>query len=107
MELKSMILPKMKQQEETIKSPSNKGPRYPYGLNIRLENETIDKLGIDSMPSVGEELMVLAKAKVESVSVNEQSSGEKYRTISLQITDMAVEATKKKVDIEKQLYGEK
>lgn len=105
MELKNMELPKIK-NEEKIECCSPERPRYPWGLNIRLENEVIERLGIEDMPEVGEEIMIVAKAKVESVSVHENSDKTKNRSISIQITDMAVEQ-EKKVDVEKALYGKK
>ena len=106
MEMKNMMIPKGK-QETIVAEAVKESPRYPYGLNLRLENEAIDKLGIKEMPEVGEEVMVMAKAKVESCSMNEQSDGKKYRTISLQITDMMLHDVEEKMDHAKALYGEK
>lgn len=68
---------------------------YPYGLCISLEDDTIDKLGMDGeMPGVGEMMQFLAMAKVTSVSQNEreQMDGSKKMCtrIELQITDMGV-----------------
>jgi len=65
-------------------------PEYPYGLNISLENDSLDKLSMKSLPDVGDEMTLIAKVKVVSVSSNESESGER-RSISLQITDMDLE----------------
>ena len=50
--------------------PGN-GDAYPYGLEIRLENSGLEKLGIDKLPSVGEMMRIEAVAIVESASQNE------------------------------------
>ena len=60
---------------------------YPYGLEIRLEKETLKKLGIDVDDiAIGRKLIVEAIAKVTNLnkSLNDSSS------MSLQITDMAI-----------------
>lgn len=67
-------------------------PRYPYGLTIRLDNDSLDKLGEDTLPAVGESVMVLAKATVSSMSSNESADGGAYRSLELQITDLCLEA---------------
>lgn len=80
-----------KAREESMK-PSLVGdaPLYPYGLQLRLDDEALDKLGEDTLPEVGGSIMVIAKAKVTSVSSNESDSG-KRRNVELQITDLCLE----------------
>ena len=106
MEMKSMELPKSEMKETAIAQPENSGPRYPWGLNLRLENAVIDKLGMTELPAVGDVVMIVAKAKIESVSVNENSEKEKNKSVGVQITEMAIEP-EKKIDIEKSMYGKK
>lgn len=76
-------------------------PRYPYGLCISLDNETMDKLGLSGdLPEVGEMIHLCAMAKVTSVSANERESTgddgatkkETYCRVELQITTMALES---------------
>ncbi|MET4341944.1 capsid staple protein [Bradyrhizobium sp. RT9a] len=72
-------------------------PTYPYGLCISLDEETMEKLGMDGeMPSVGEVMQFTAMAKVTSASINERekSDGTKEQCcrLELQITDMGVPA---------------
>ena len=69
---------------------SSSTEEYPYGLEIRLEKETLKKLGIDVDDiAIGRKLTVEATAKVtnlnKSLSVSNDSS-----SMSLQITDMAI-----------------
>lgn len=106
MELKSMELPKNEMKVAQAIESSDNGPRYPWGLNIRLENAVIDKLGMAELPTVGDVVMITAKAKIQSVSVNENSDKEKNKSVEIQITDMAIEQ-EKKIDVEKALYGKK
>lgn len=106
MKMKSMKLDGAKEQGQAV-NPVNNSPRYPYGLNIRLENDSIEKLDIEEMPEVGEVVMIMAHAKVESVSMNEQADGKKYKSISLQITDMSLSEMEEKKDIMKAMYGER
>lgn len=70
-------------------SPSSQD-RYPYGLEIRLENESIDKLGMTELPEVGEVVMITAKATVESVSSSERQDKSPHRCVTLQITRLKV-----------------
>lgn len=72
-------------------------PTYPYGLCISLDEETMEKLGMDGeMPSVGEVMQFTAMAKVTSASINEREKGdgtkEQCCRLELQITDMGVPA---------------
>jgi len=61
-------------------------PRYPYGLSLHLEEDSMEKLGLDDLPAVGTVLLLKARVKVESVSVREHSGSDKTRNMGLQIT---------------------
>ena len=60
---------------------------YPYGLCISLEDESLDKLSIDKLPTVGKKVKLTAEATVDRVSEN-ASKDSKSRSVSLQITKM-------------------
>lgn len=79
-------------------SPSGEGPRYPYGLCLHLDNETLEKLGLSDLPKIGSKLKLEAVVEVNGISANKSGSGENYKSLSLQITDMAVGAEKKAVE---------
>lgn len=71
------------------------GPRYPYGLCISLEDETLKKLGLDGdLPGVGDIIQFNAIAKVTNVSENEREATDggtrKCCRVELQITDMGI-----------------
>jgi len=70
-------------------------PLYPWGLQIKLKNDELAKLGIsaESLPTVGSSLILTAKVDVTEVS-SEQRAGQEGPEIEveLQITDMALAA---------------
>lgn len=68
-------------------------PLYPYGLSIRLDNDSLDKLGMTTMPEVGKSIMLTARVDVVSVSEHDSKSGN-TRNLELQITDLALGTAK-------------
>ena len=77
---------------------------YPYGLEIRLEKEQIDSLGI-GIPEVGKKMTLHAMVKVSSISVNEGVE-ENNACVSLQITDMELSENSSRT-MEEVFYGSK
>jgi hypothetical protein len=75
-------------------SSKDSGPKYPYGLEIRLEKEQLNKLGLENC-EIGDIYIITASADVKSVSENEGETvdGEDNysKIVTLQITDMAIE----------------
>lgn len=67
-------------------------PKYPYGLCLELNDETLKKLGITTLPAVGSTVLIMAHATVQSVSASQQVDGDKEQRTSLQITEMALSA---------------
>lgn len=90
MKLKSMKVSKAEAEESSKPSPEVDRPRYPYGLQVRLDNDSLEKLGI-ALPEVGKNLMLLARVSVTSVSSNKNLVGGNYSSAELQITDMCLE----------------
>lgn len=111
MKLKSMKLDKS-DREETKAMPDAPidTPVYPWGLQVRLDETSLDKLGLDSLPKVDGELMLIAKVRVVSVSSNEHSKGgkttHKHKSVELQITDLALDDVPAEKSDTKTLYGE-
>lgn len=89
---------------EEAKSPDL--PKYPYGLKICLDDESLKKLGFDSLPKVGSEMMILAKVEVCSARTYETMAGGSDNGVDLQITDMEIRSDEEK-SIESSFYGEK
>lgn len=67
---------------------AGEGPRYPWGLSLSLDNDSLEKLGIDALPDVDDEMLVMARVKVTRVSAVDTADGGKQRDVALQITDM-------------------
>ena len=63
--------------------------QYPWGLEIRLEDEELTKLGVQ-MPAIGDEWHMVCTACVTAVSESRMASGESERCVTLQIEMMAV-----------------
>ncbi|UPY96261.1 capsid staple protein [Pectobacterium sp. 21LCBS03] len=76
---------------------------YPWGLHITLNDDVIKKLGM-TVPKVGDELMVTAKAKVLSTSTREDGD-ESKSTVELQITDIGIGSEGEKPSAAMVLYG--
>lgn len=105
MPLQSMKMTKEDRKMETPAMLSEK-PEYPYGLCLRLDNATMKKLGMSSLPDVGSILMISAKAEVVSVSERDSAYGGEDRNCELQITEMNIEGASND-KAAKSLYGDK
>lgn len=76
-------------------------PKYPYGLTIHLDTDSIDILGLDlSDFGVGDKVVVQAVANVESLREEERTSGKNTKNISLQITDIQIQQQQMELDID-------
>jgi len=83
---------KAKKMETGCDAPSaGKGPRYPYGLELRLEKDQIKKLGISTKGrKVGEKGTIVAEYEISSISERQNQSGEDSQDMSLQITKLKI-----------------
>lgn len=63
----------------------DKGPKYPYGLEISLRDESLKKLGMGLMP-VGTEVLITAKATVTGTSSRDRQGAEPSQDMDVQIT---------------------
>ena len=76
---------------------ADNGPNYPYGLQLRLDNASLEKLGIKSLPKVGAEMQITTVGVVMSVSAHE-SKNHDDRTVEIQIQRLAVEGDGPKME---------
>ena len=67
--------------------PDSDAPRYPHGLKLYLNEETLKKLGVKELPELGDKMMVDAVTEVVSVSEENDLYGHR-RDVVLQITEM-------------------
>lgn len=79
---------------------------YPYGLCIRLDDDSLKKLGLENLPELGAEMKLSAIVVVKGKSMSEHEN-HKHKSLELQITEMDLKAkdTREK-NPEKNLYGE-
>ena len=118
MKMVNMALPKEKGGKSDgccCMAPCNCGdegkPRYPWGLQISLEKEQLDALGIKEMRMTGTVVTLQATAKVTRCSEEEREGAEPMRSISLQITDLSLESKAEErkpvnmAETAKSLYG--
>lgn len=78
--------------------------KYPWGLEICLEEDSLKKLGIKELPELKDMVSINAVAEIISVSAHAGQNGEERRTLRLQITDMALSKEQPKKDAAKILY---
>jgi len=95
-DLKSMKMSKKEAKKmygESIPSDvaPDSGPKYPWGLQIDLNEESLGKLGMSIEDvTVGDEVDVTAVAMVESLRMSQHQDGSKCENITLQITKMGI-----------------
>lgn len=77
--------------EEYSKPSLDNEPRYPWGLQIRLEDEELKKLGITDLPEVGAEFHLTVVAEVQSATESKMASGRTDRCVCLQITMLGID----------------
>lgn len=108
MQLTNMKLPPVKEKPLAESAPSMPREEYPYGLRIHLDKDQLEQLGITKLPETGVEVSLVAKATVTSVneSAHDSGSGKNvYRSVSLQITDLALAPPKASKNTEDVFYS--
>lgn len=80
-------------------------PKYPYGLKLCLEKEELDKLGISEMPEIGANMKMMAVVQVCSLEAKDYE-GEEYRSMGLQVKEMALMPEVEAQSAESMIYGE-
>lgn len=101
--LLSMELTPAEAKQEVACEPDP--PKYPWGLCIDLDQDSLKKLGIDTLPELGTAMSIVARAEVQSASTSQyQGDGEKRMNLSLQITDMAIAPAPAEKDVAGALY---
>ena len=64
---------------------------YPYGLALSMDNDELTKLGITTLPGVGDVVKITAKAKVMSVNQSAREGDDDSQSVRFQITRLKVE----------------
>jgi len=109
MEIPSMKLNHKKEEAisgKPILSLGEDREAYPYGLCLRLDNETLEMLNFKELPKVGERFHLKGFAEVKSVSLNKSEKGEESKNVELQITNLMMHTIEDGNKIEQTMYGE-
>lgn len=76
----------------------SEGAQYPWGLQIRLESEDLEKLGIPFIPATGAEIMGHFAGVVTATS---QDADGKHKSMSIQICGLCLMAEEPESEQEK------
>jgi hypothetical protein len=93
-----------KEYTGAVAEPGN-APKYPYGLSLCLNDDSLTKLGIKALPAVGSKMTINAVVVVTSVGSSQQQDGDAESRAELQITDMELSPSPGK-SIAQTLYGD-
>jgi hypothetical protein len=78
-------------KEQVGLTPAADAPKYPWGLEICLNDDSLDKLNVKTLPAVGTEVTIVAKACVSSTSERSTEGNGSSASMSLQITDLQID----------------
>jgi len=101
--LKDMARTPKESKEEAQEALVGYPSKYPYGLCISLDDDTLEKLGM-ALPAIGAQMRVEAIATVTSLNANQDADGKAANYVSLQITALDVAPLATATDTAKRLY---
>ena len=84
---------KDRKSNEAICSPDDS--KFPYGLSIDLNEESLEKLDLDDMPDIGTKLIVAAVGEVTSVNQH-KSKSDTTQNLTIQLQRLEVGPLNKK-----------
>ena|SRR5579859_5842099 len=85
----NMELDEKEGKKESVEAMENLEPKYPWGLQISLDNESMEKLGIeDEKFKVGEEYTIECRVKVIGVNEDETINDGVRKNMRCQIVEM-------------------
>ena len=69
-------------------------PRYPWGLEIRLESDELEKLGLspDTLPKIGQTIPLAAIARVTAIRLERMQGEDSETCLTLQIEQLELNA---------------
>lgn len=86
-------------------SVSADAPMYPWGLEVRLDKEALEKLGLaDALPKAGASMKLAANVEVTNVSESDTAGGGKTCSLTLQITELGLTPAKDEKKAAELLY---
>lgn len=82
--------PEKKRKEQAEIAMTSSEPAYPYGLQLQLENEQLDKLGLKTLPDVGGRVKIEAVGTITEASEHDSQQRGKRRRLEIQIKKLAL-----------------
>lgn len=95
-DMKKTKADKAKEKKRYDKPMSPGGDEYPYGLHLRLDHDSLKKLGMKTLPKVGDKLHMHGHAHVIEVSEDHRDGEGPRRNVSVQLRKMALGAKEPK-----------
>lgn len=89
-QLTSVKLTKSEAKKRNSPMATSSAPSYPWGLSLTLEDEALKKLKLATLPTVGSEIYFVACAKVTRAEQSHSEGGKLSRSVSLQVTELAL-----------------
>lgn len=82
------------------------GPKYPWGLELRLENNSLEKLGVDiSKFKGGQSVPLQIEGIVTGISLSENEKGERNACLTIVAAKIGLETKKSTTEQAESLYG--
>ena len=83
-------------------------PRYPWGLEIRLESDELEKLGLspDTLPKIGQMIPLAAIARVTAIRLERMQGEDSEACLTLQIEQLELN-TGPGPSLAERMYGPK
>ena len=79
-----------------IASDSSDKVRYPYGFSMTFNKREVEMLPALKAAAAGEEILIMAKAKVTEIHTNEKEGDKSTKRVEVQLQKIAVKAEPKK-----------
>ncbi len=100
-----MKVSKKDAEKETPEAIEQTEPKYPWGLQLNMDNDELKKLDLmDEKVEVGDEMTIRAVCKVLSVSEDESLNMGTRKNIRYQITEMEIEGDTEPEKMAKKIY---
>lgn len=104
--MSELVNMKRSKSEDGLAEDVSEGPKYPYGLQISLDSEAIEKLELAEMPQAGAKMKMMAMVEVVGVRQYDRKDGDSEKGVDLQITDLSLENATEERRMEEALYGD-
>lgn len=85
-----MVNMQMSAEEAKEQTEPTAAPKYPYGLELQLDDDALAKLGLTQPPAVGTKLTIQCAVEVTSASSCQTQGQEAEASSCWQITDMGI-----------------